>query len=106
MSYYVIDAFTDTKFGGNPAGVVINENLDEEFMQKFAEEVRFSETAFIKKIDSKNFDIKFFTPTAYVELCGHATIASFQALFDSGAIEDNNTYFMKTLAGTLAVEVN
>ncbi|TQR32836.1 PhzF family phenazine biosynthesis protein [Lysinibacillus sphaericus] len=106
MSYYVIDAFTATKFGGNPAGVVIHENLDEEFMQKFAAEVRFSETAFIKKIDNKNFDIKFFTPTVQVELCGHATIASFKALLDSCAIEDNNTYFMKTLAGTLAVEVN
>ncbi|WP_241774610.1 MULTISPECIES: PhzF family phenazine biosynthesis isomerase [Lysinibacillus] len=106
MSYYVIDAFTETKFGGNPAGVVIHENLDEEFMQKFAAEVRFSETAFIKKIDNKNFEIKFFTPTAQVELCGHATIASFTALLDSCTIEDNNTYFIKTFAGTLAVEVN
>lgn len=106
MLYYVIDAFTEIKFGGNPAGVVIHENLDEVFMQKFAAEVRFSETAFIKKIDNENFDIKFFTPTAQVELCGHATIASFKALLDSCAIEDNNTYFMNTLAGTLAVEVN
>ena len=106
LSYYVIDAFTETKFGGNPAGVVIHENLDEEFMQKFAAEVHFSETAFIKKIDNKNFDIKFFTPTTQVELCGHATIASFKALLDSCAIEDNNTYFMNTLSGTLAVEVN
>ncbi|MFJ8458330.1 PhzF family phenazine biosynthesis protein [Lysinibacillus xylanilyticus] len=106
MLYYVIDAFTEIKFGGNPAGVVIHENLDEVFMQKFAAEVRFSESAFIKKIDNENFDIKFFTPTAQVELCGHATIASFKALLDSCAIEDNNTYFMNTLAGTLAVEVN
>ncbi|WP_042144310.1 PhzF family phenazine biosynthesis protein [Paucisalibacillus sp. EB02] len=105
MLYYVIDAFTETKFGGNPAGVVIHENLNEGFMQKFAAEVRFSETAFIKKINDKNFEIKFFTPTSQVELCGHATIASFKALLDSHAIEDNNTYFMKTLAGTLSVEV-
>ncbi|MFJ7979414.1 PhzF family phenazine biosynthesis protein [Lysinibacillus xylanilyticus] len=41
-----------------------------------------------------------------MELCGHATIASFKALLDSCAIEDNSTYFMNTLAGTLAVEVN
>ena len=106
MLYYVIDAFTETKFGGNPAGVVIHENLDEKFMQKFAAEVRFSETAFIKKIDNKNFEIKFFTPTSQVELCGHAIIASFKALLDSNSIEDNNTYFMKTLAGTLPVEMN
>lgn len=106
LLYYVIDAFTETKFGGNPAGVVIHENLDEVFMQKFSAEVRFSETAFIKKIDDKKFEIKFFTPTSQVELCGHATIASFKALLDSQAIEDNNTYFMKTLAGILSVEVN
>lgn len=59
MLYYVIDAFTETKFGGNPAGVVIHEDLDEEFMQKFAAEVRFSETAFIKKINAQTFEIKF-----------------------------------------------
>ncbi len=106
MLYYVIDAFTETRFGGNPAGVVIHENLDEEFMQKFAAEVRFSETAFIKKIDNKNFEIKFFTPTSQVNLCGHASIASFKALLDCNFIEDNNTYFMQTLAGTLPVDVN
>lgn len=105
MLYYVIDAFTETMFSGNPAGVVIHENLNEVFMQKFATEVRFSETAFIKKIDNKNFEIKFFTPTSQVDLCGHATVASFKALLDSKTIEDNNTYYMKTLAGTLAVEL-
>lgn len=106
MLYYVIDAFTETKFGGNPAGVVIHESLDEEFMQNFAAEVRFSETAFIKKIDNKSFEIKFFTTTSQVNLCGHASIASFKALLDCNFIEDNNTYFMKTLAGTLPVDVN
>lgn len=105
MQYYVIDAFTEEKFGGNPAGVVIHENLDAEFMQRFAAEVRFSETAFIKKLDDSNFEIRFFTPTNEVELCGHATVASFKALLDSGLIEDNNTYFMKTLAGILPVSV-
>ncbi|OBW60248.1 epimerase [Solibacillus silvestris] len=106
MLYYVIDAFTETKFGGNPAGVVIHEDLDEEFMQKFAAEVRFSETAFIKKINTQTFEIKFFTPTSQVELCGHATIASFKALLENKAVENNHTYMMETLAGTLSVEVN
>lgn len=106
MEYYVIDAFTESKFGGNPAGVVIHDHLDETFMQKFAAEVRFSETAFVKKIHNELFEIKFFTPTNQVELCGHATIASFKALLDNHDIEDNHTYFMKTLAGTLPVEVN
>ena len=105
MIYYVIDTFTDRKFGGNPAGVVIHENADEQFMQKFAAEVRFSETAFIKKIDNKTFEIRFFTPTDEVDLCGHATIASFKALLDHRMIEDNGTYYMKTAAGLLPVEL-
>jgi PhzF family phenazine biosynthesis protein len=106
MLYYVIDAFTDTKFGGNPAGVVLHEGLKEDFMQKFAAEVKFSETAFIKKIDMSNFEIRFFTPTSEVDLCGHATIASFKALLDSKEIEENNKYFMKTLAGVLPVYIS
>ena len=106
MIYYVIDAFTETKFGGNPAGVVIHENLSEDFMQKFAAEVRFSETAFIKKIDDMNFEIRFFTPNSEVDLCGHATIASFKALLESKYISDNNKYFMKTLAGNLPVYIS
>lgn len=106
MLYYVIDAFTETKFGGNPAGIVIHEDLSEDFMQKFAAEVRFSETAFIKKIDELNFEIRFFTPAAEVDLCGHATVASFKALLDSKHIDDNNKYYMKTLAGTLPVYIN
>ncbi|MDN4525995.1 PhzF family phenazine biosynthesis protein [Fictibacillus fluitans] len=103
--YYVIDAFTETKFGGNPAGVVIHEHLNDEFMQKFAAEVRFSETAFVRKVDHRTFEIKYFTPKSQVELCGHATIAAFKALLDQQTIEGNNTYFIKTLAGTLSVEV-
>ncbi len=105
MLYYVIDAFTENKFGGNPAGVVIYEDLDEQFMQKFAAEVRFSETAFIKKLDNKTFEIKFFTPTDEVDLCGHATIASFKALLDHHLVKDNQTYFMKTATGTLPVSI-
>lgn len=106
MDYYVIDAFTESKFGGNPAGVVIHNDLDEKFMQKFAAEVRFSETAYVKNINNNTFEIKFFTPTNEVELCGHATIAAFKALLENDDIKENHTYFMKTLVGTLPVEVN
>lgn len=106
MQYYVIDAFTETRFGGNPAGVVLHHDLNEDFMQKFASEVRFSETAFIKKIDDLNFEIRYFTPNSEVDLCGHATIASFKALLDSKLIKDNNKYFIKTLAGILPVYIN
>jgi len=105
MEYFVVDAFTEEKFGGNPAGVVICEYFDEEFMQSFVAEVRFSETAFIKRLDKETFEIRFFTPVSEVDLCGHATIASFKALLECGEIEDNHRYYMKTRAGVLPVYV-
>lgn len=105
MEYFVVDAFTEERFGGNPAGVVIYEAAGEEFMQSFAEEVRFSETAFIKRLDKETFEIRFFTPVSEVDLCGHATVASFKALLECGQIEDNHKYYMKTRAGRLPVYV-
>lgn len=103
MEYFVVDAFTEKKFGGNPAGVVTYEELDEGFMQSFAAEVRFSETAFIKRLDTETFEIRFFTPVSEVDLCGHATIASFKVLLEYGAIENNHRYYMKARAGLLPV---
>lgn len=105
MNYYVVDAFTETAFGGNPAGVVVYESLDAAFMQKFAAEVRFSETAFIRPLEEGRFEIRFFTPTDEVDLCGHATIASFQALMDLGLVSSNGTYRMETKAGSLPIEI-
>lgn len=106
MKYYTIDAFSTEIFGGNPAGVVIYENLDEQVMQKIAAEVRFSETAFIKQLDSRTFKIQFFTPNSEVDLCGHATMASFTALVDDKIITQDGTYYMETLAGKLPVVVS
>lgn len=105
MKYYVVDAFTETAFGGNPAGVVVYDSLDAEFMQKFAAEMRFSETAFIRPLGQGRFEIRFFTPTDEVDLCGHATIASFQALMDLGLVSSNGTYRMETKAGSLPIEI-
>lgn len=87
MKYYIVNAFTDKPFGGNPAGVVL---LDtdafprEELMLKVAAELRFSETAFVKRHSAQEFTIRYFTPKAEVELCGHATIASFSLLHHKG----------------------
>lgn len=105
MLFYIIDAFTDKVFGGNPAGVVIYDKLAEENMQKLAAELRYSETAFIKPIDDTTFSIRFFTPNSEVDLCGHATMASFTALLQSEIIKSEGTYYMETLAGKLPVKV-
>ncbi len=109
MKFYIVDAFTETTFGGNPAGVVIlpegAEFPSDEVMVKTAAELRYSETAFIKKLGEKEFQIRYFTPAAEVDLCGHATIGSFKALLHGGYIEDNAVYMNHTLSGDLNIVV-
>lgn len=109
MKFYIVDAFTETLFGGNPAGVVLLEEdapfPDDETMRKVAAELRYSETAFIKRTGEKEFNIRYFTSAAEVELCGHATIGSFCALADAGLVKPGQSYINDTLAGRLNVEV-
>jgi PhzF family phenazine biosynthesis protein len=106
MDFYIVDAFTKTPFGGNPAGVVIYDYLDDATMQKLAAELKFSETAFIKKLSSSCFSIRYFTPNSEVALCGHATIASFKALLYSGLVETNRTYDIKTISALLPIYIS
>ena len=84
MKFFIVDAFTEELFGGNPAGVVLlPEGADfpaDEVCVKTAAELRYSETAFIKRLGPSEFQIRYFTPAAEVELCGHATIGSFAVL--------------------------
>lgn len=109
MKFYIVDAFTDTLFGGNPAGVVIlpdgTDFPSDEIMVNTAAELRYSETAFIKRINEKEFNIRYFTPAAEVDLCGHATIGSFKALLHAGYVEDNINYINHTLAGDLNIDI-
>ena len=83
MKFLIVDAFTETTFGGNPAGVVIlPENADfpsDETMVKTAAELRYSETAFIKKLADNEFKIRYFTPAAEVDLCDHRFLLCFNA---------------------------
>ena len=109
MKFLIVDAFTDTIFGGNPAGVVIlPEGADfpsDEICVKTAAELRYSETAFIKQLGDHEFNIRYFTPAAEVDLCGHATIGSFCALIHAGLIEKDCTCINHTLAGDLNIVI-
>lgn len=109
MKFYIVDAFTDTLFGGNPAGVVIlPEGADfpsDETCVKTAAELRYSETAFIKRLGDNEFNIRYFTPAAEVELCGHATIGSFAALRYGGYIGDGD-FMNHTISGDLNISVS
>ena len=109
MKFYIVDAFTEKKFGGNPAGVIIlPEGADfpsDELCVKTAAELRYSETAFVKQLAEDEFQVRYFTPAAEVDLCGHATIASFKTLYLAGIIKDNTTVMNHTLAGDLNIEI-
>ena len=87
LALYQIDAFTDHLFGGNPAAIIPLENwIDEKLMQKIAMENNLSETVFLvpQNNDAENadFEIRWFTPTVEINLCGHATLASAFVLFN------------------------
>ena len=106
MRYYIVDAFTDRPFGGNPAGVVLlgEETFpDEGLMIKVAAELRYSETAFVRRLSATEYHLRYFTPKAEVELCGHATIATFSLLHSLGIAEGECR--CRTLAGDLCIEV-
>ncbi|QOX65221.1 PhzF family phenazine biosynthesis protein [Anoxybacterium hadale] len=110
MKFYIVDAFADTLFGGNPAGVVIlDDGMDfphSEQMRKTAAELRYSETAFIKPMGHNQFQIRYFTPASEVDLCGHATIGSFVALADAGLTAPGTDCICCTLAGDLNIQVS
>jgi PhzF family phenazine biosynthesis protein len=104
---YQVDSFTKEKFTGNPAGVITNaDGLTDCEMQKIARELNNSETAFIFSSNSNEYDVqvRFFTPTNEVPICGHATIAAHYVR----AIKNGfNTvrFYHKTGAGILPVDI-
>lgn len=107
MKYFIVDAFTTQTFGGNPAGVVLLDDVfpGEKFMQQVAAEFRYSETAFVLRNSETEFTVRYFTPAAEVDLCGHATIATFGTLYKLGIIDDGTMCINHTLAGDLQVRV-
>ncbi|HEX2578550.1 MAG TPA: PhzF family phenazine biosynthesis protein [Aquihabitans sp.] len=77
----IVDAFTDRPFGGNPAAVCrLDAPAPDAWMQAVAAEVNLSETAFVVPRDDGDHDLRWFTPTVELPLCGHATLASAHVL--------------------------
>jgi len=82
MKYFVVDAFTNELFKGNQAGVCLLDKWpDDDLMQKIAFENNLSETAFVLKNEG-HYDLRWFTPTVEVDLCGHATLAAAYVVFN------------------------
>jgi PhzF family phenazine biosynthesis protein len=96
-----IDAFTDRPFSGNPAAVcVLASARDAGWMQQVALEMNLAETAFLVR-QPDGFDLRWFTPAAEVDLCGHATLASAHALWEEGLLRPTETARFHTRSGLL-----
>lgn len=103
MRYYIVDAFTETIFKGNQAGVcIIDEWLEDDVMQNIAAENNLAETAFVVRRE-EDYDLRWFTPKTEVDLCGHATLASAFIIsnFVDNGLKDINFH---TKSGILSVQ--
>jgi PhzF family phenazine biosynthesis protein len=106
MKLFLVDAFTSKPFAGNPAGVclLLEEQKDDKWMQNIAAEVNAAETAFISARDEKSFNLRWFTPTDEVELCGHATLAAAHILWQEGILKESVQAEFYTQSGRLTAK--
>lgn len=104
MRLFQVDAFTSRLFHGNPAGVVLlDEPREASWMQSVAAEMNLAETAFLEAgPEPGSYGLRWFTPTVEVDLCGHATLASAHALWESG--KATNRLRFATRSGELTAE--
>lgn len=99
-----VDAFTDRPFAGNPAAIcVLDEPRPEEWMGQVAREMNLAETAFLVP-RGEDFDLRWFTPTMEVDLCGHATLAAAHTLYQDGHRPPDQTIRFHTRSGALTAE--
>lgn len=111
MKYFVVDAFTDSAFKGNPAAVCFLESeKDEKWLQAVAAEFNISQTGYLTPIttdvavtSNPRFRLRWFTPVAEVKLCGHATLAASHILFSNGLVSSDIIEF-DTLSGILTAK--
>ncbi len=103
LPYFEVAAFSDWPFAGNPAGVCLLEQwLPDALMQSIAAENNLAETAFLVPRDGA-YELRWFTPTSEVDLCGHATLASGHILFQHRGIGGDSIPFHSPRSGPLAV---
>src|SRR5262245_12600313 len=101
LPIYSVDAFTAVPFTGNPAAVcLLSEARDDAWMQRVAAEMNLSETAFVVP-RSDGFELRWFTPTIEIDLCGHATLASAHVLWEAGRLSPQEIARFHTRSGLL-----
>lgn len=102
LPVWVVDAFADRPFSGNPAAVVLLDGpRDDAWRAAVAGEFNLSETAFVEA-EGAAPRLRWFTPAVEVELCGHATLAAAHALWESGRFPADRELRFETKSGTLA----
>ena len=101
LTMYHVDAFTDRPFAGNPAAVcLLPGQKDDGWLQAVAQEMNLSETAFLLW-QSNSFNLRWFTPAAEVDLCGHATLASAHILWEEDYLQPDEEARFMTRSGLL-----
>jgi PhzF family phenazine biosynthesis protein len=104
QTIFQVDAFTDKPFSGNPAGVcVVPEPQEERWIQNVAREMNLSETAFLYR-QADGYNLRWFTPAVEVDLCGHATLASAHILWEVGYLEPGEQARFHTRSGLLTAD--
>jgi PhzF family phenazine biosynthesis protein len=101
---FVVDAFADGPFRGNPAAVVLLESgdgFDDAWMQAVAAEMKHSETAYLVPRGDDVFALRWFTPEVEVDLCGHATLASAHVLYETQRLARTAPVVFQTRGGEL-----
>jgi PhzF family phenazine biosynthesis protein len=102
---FVVDAFADRPFAGNPAAVcVLGAWPAEGWLRNVAREMNLSETAFLVPVGVAEFDLRWFTPAVEVSLCGHATLASAHALWERGHAPVGRQLRFRTRSGVLTAD--
>ncbi|MGF3584744.1 MAG: PhzF family phenazine biosynthesis protein [Thermoplasmatota archaeon] len=101
-----VNAFTESYDGGNPAGVVFDSpSLTDEQMKHISKALRVSETAFVFPSKKADYKVRFFSPSVEVDLCGHATVATFFTMALNGFFNDTCRVTQETKAGVLPVHI-
>jgi PhzF family phenazine biosynthesis protein len=101
-----VDAFADRPFSGNPAAVfILDEDREASWMQAVASEMNLAESAFVRQtVDG--FELRWFTPSVEVDLCGHATLASAHILWTTGIVATSDRIRFHTRSGVLTASCN
>ncbi|NOT64235.1 MAG: PhzF family phenazine biosynthesis protein [Acidobacteria bacterium] len=104
LPIFTVDAFTDAPFKGNPAAVcLLPEARDADWMLAVAAEMNLAETAFLVP-RADGYDLRWFTPTVEIPLCGHATLASAHILWQTGKLAADEVARFHTMSGWLTAK--